>query len=205
LAHQADPAAKLYINDYDTVESGRQNNYHTDHYEETIRYLLDHGAPLSGIGIQSHFDSSLPAPVEVLKGLDRFAKLGLELEITEHDINGTDEQLQADYTRDYMTLAFSHPAVSGFLSWGFWEGQHWRPDAAYFRPDWSIKPAGKVWIDLDMNKCWSRVSGQTDARGAYSNRCFLGDYEITVTHNGKSKTLLTTLKKESAPVDVVLE
>jgi hypothetical protein len=121
------------------------------------------------------------------------------------DINGTDEQLQADYTRDYMTLAFSHPAVTGFLSWGFWEGQGWRSDAAYFRKDWSIKPAGKVWIDLVMNKWWSRVSGQTDARGACSNRCFLGDYEITVIYNGKSKTLRTTLKKESAPVDVVLE
>ncbi len=56
-----------------------------------------------------------------------------------------------------------------------------------------------------MNKWWSRVSGHTNARGAYSNRCFLGDYEITVTHNGKSKTLRTTLKKESAPVEVVLE
>ena len=205
LAHQADPAARLYINDFDTVESGRPNNYHTDRYEETIRYLMDHGAPLSGIGIQSHLDSHLPAPVEVLKGLDRFAKLGLELEITEHDITGTDEQLQADYTRDYMTLAFSHPAVTGFLSWGFWEGQDWRSDAAYFRKDWSIKPAGKVWIDLVMNKWWSRVSGQTDARGAYSNRCFLGDYKITVTHNGKSRTLRTTLKKESAPVEFVIE
>jgi len=205
LAHQADPAAKLYINDYETVESGREDNLHTDNYEETICYLLDHGAPLSGIGIQSHFDSNVPAPVQVLKGLDRFAKLGLALEITEHDINGTDEQLQADYTRDYMTLAFSHPAVTGFLSWGFWAGQHWRPDAAYFRKDWSIKPAGKVWIELVTNKWWSRVSGETDAQGAYNNRCFLGDYEIIVTHHGKSKTVLTTLKKESAPVDVVLE
>jgi GH35 family endo-1,4-beta-xylanase len=205
LAHQADPAAKLYINDYDTAESGRQNNPHADAFEETIRYLLDHGAPLSGIGIQSHFGTNLPAPAEVLKGFDRFAKLGLELEITEHDIDVTDEQLQADYTRDYMTLAFSHPAVTGFLSWGFWEGQHWRPNGAYFRKDWSIKPAGRVWIDLVMNKWWTRVSGKTNARGAYNTRGFLGDYEITVTHNGKSKTLLTTLKKDSAPVAVILE
>jgi len=205
LAHQADPAAKLFINDFDTVESGRQNNAHTDAYEKTIRYLLDHGAPLSGIGIQSHFSWNLPAPAEVLKGLDRFAALGPELEITEHDIDVTDEQLQADYTRDYMTLAFSNPAVNGFLSWGFWEGQHWRPDGAYFRKDWSIKPAGRVWIDLVMNKWWTRVSGETDARGAYNTRGFLGDYEITITHNGKSKTLRTTLKRDSAPLEVVLE
>jgi GH35 family endo-1,4-beta-xylanase len=205
LAHQADPAAKLFINDYDTVESGRPNNPHTDAYETIIRYLLDRGAPLSGIGIQSHFGANLPAPAEVLKGFDRFAKFGLELEVTEHDIDVTDEQLQADYTRDYMTLAFSHPAVTGFLSWGFWEGRHWKPDAAYFRKDWSIKPAGQVWIDLVMHKWWTRASGQTDAQGSYNTRGFLGDYEITVTHDGKTKKLLTTLTKQSAPVEVVLE
>jgi len=205
LAHQADPAAKLYINDYNTVESGRQNNAHTDAYEETIRYLLDHGTPLSGIGIQSHFGWNLPAPAAVLKGLDRFAALGSELEITEHDIDVTDEKLQADYTRDYMTLAFSHPAVTGFLSWGFWEGAHWRPEGAYFRKDWSIKPAGQVWIDLVMNKWWTRVSGKTDARGAYDTRGFLGDYEITITLNGKSKVVRTTLNKDGAAVQVVLE
>ena len=205
LAHQADPAAKLYINDYNTVESGRQNNAHTDAYEETIRYLLDHGTPLSGIGIQSHFGWNLPAPAAVLKGLDRFAALGSELEITEHDIDVTDEKLQADYTRDYMTLAFSHPAVTGFLSWGFWEGAHWRPEGAYFRKDWSIKPAGQVWIDLVMNKWWTRVSGKTDARGAYDTRGFLGDYEITITLNGKSKVVRTTLNKDGASVQVVLE
>jgi GH35 family endo-1,4-beta-xylanase len=192
LAHQADPAAKLYINDYDTVESGRQNNPHTDFYEQTIRSLLDHGVPLSGIGIQSHFAWNLPAPVAVLKGLDRFALLGREIEITEHDIDVTDEQLQADYTRDYLTLAFSHPAVTGFLSWGFWEGRHW-------------KPAGRVRIDLVRNKWWTRVSGVTDSRGAYNTRGFLGDYEITVTCNGKSKSVHTTLRKDSPPVDVVME
>jgi GH35 family endo-1,4-beta-xylanase len=205
LAHQADPSAKLYINDYDTVESGRRNNAHTDAYEETIRYLLEKGAPLSGIGIQSHFNSNLPAPAAVLKGFDRFAKLGPELEITEHDIDVADGQLQADYTRDYMTLAFSHPAVTGFLSWGFWEGRHWKPEGAYFRKDWSIKPAGKVWIDLVTNKWWTRAKGETDASGSYGTRGFLGDYEITVTRNGKSKTLRATLTKESFPVEVVVE
>ena len=205
LAHRADPAAKLYDNDYDTAESGREDNTHTDSYEETIRYLIDHGAPLSGIGIQSHFGWNLPSPAAVLKGLDRLAWLGLELEITEHDIDVTDERLQADYTRDYMTLAFSHPAVTGFLSWGFWEGSHWRPDCAYFRRDWSIKPAGKVWIDLVMNKWWTRASGETDSHGKYNTRGFLGDYDITVTHGGKSKTVHVTLEKNSAPVAVFLD
>ncbi|HWB59287.1 MAG TPA: endo-1,4-beta-xylanase, partial [Chthoniobacteraceae bacterium] len=164
LAHQADPAAKLFINDYDTVESGRADNPHTDAFEEQIRYLLANGAPVSGIGIQSHFGWALPAPAAVQKGFERFAKLGLEMEITEEDVSVTDEQLQADYTRDYMTLAFSEPSMVGFLSWGFWEGRHWRSDAAYFRKDWSVKPAWQAWIDLVTKKWWTNASGATDAQ-----------------------------------------
>ena len=205
LAHQADPAAKLFINDYDTVESGRADNPHTDAYEEQIRYLLANGAPLSGIGIQSHFGWALPAPIAVEKGFDRFAKLGLEMEITEEDISVTDEQLQADYTRDYMTLAFSEPSMVGFLSWGFWEGRHWRSDAAYFHQDWTPKPAGQAWIDLVAKKWWTNASGATDAQGQYKTRGFLGDYEITVSAGGRSRTIKTTLKKENAPVEITLE
>jgi GH35 family endo-1,4-beta-xylanase len=204
LAHQADPEAKLFMNDYDTVELGREHNAHANAYEETIKFLLDHGAPLSGIGIQSHFGWYLSAPVDVLKGLDRFAKLGLQLEITEHDININDEQLQADYTRDYMILAFSHPAVTSFISWGFWEGCHWAPDGAYFRKDWSLKPAGKVWIDLVTNQWWTNATGITDTNGLFKTRGFLGDYEICVTHNGRSTIVHTTLNKNATLLKVLL-
>lgn len=205
LAHQADPAAKLFINDYDTVESGRADNPHTDAFEGQIRYLLAQGAPLSGIGIQSHFAWALPAPAAVQKGFERFAKLGLEMEVTEEDIDVTDEQLQADYTRDYMTLAFSEPSMVGFLSWGFWEGRHWRADAAYFRKDWTTKPAALAWIDLVTNKWWTRASGETDAQGVYKTRGFLGDYEITATLGGRTKTIKTTLTKGNGAVVITLE
>ena len=143
--------------------------------------------------------------MSVQKGFDRFAKLGLEMEITEEDIDVTDEKLQADYTRDYMTLAFSEPSMVGFLSWGFWEGRHWRTDAAYFRKDWSPKPAALAWIDLVTNKWWTRASGETGADGVYKVRGFLGDYEITVTQGGRTKTIHTALKKENAPVEITLE
>lgn len=59
-----------------------------------------------------------------------------------------DERLQADYLRDVMTMAFSHPAMQAIVMWGFWEGRHWKPDAALYRKDWSTKPAGKVWEEL---------------------------------------------------------
>ena len=205
LAHQADPTAKLYINDYGTAEDGGRNEQHTQAYYETIKDMLASGAPLSGIGLQAHFGWDLPAPALVLQGLDRFATLGLDLEITEHDIDITDEQAQADYTHDFMTLAFSHPAVTGFLSWGFWEGMHWKPTGAYFRKDWSIKPAGQAWIDLVTKKWWTQTSGKTDAAGVYQTRGFLGDYEVVVRKGARVKTIRVPLTKAATPLVVTLE
>ena len=167
--------------------------------------LLAQGAPLAGIGLQSHFGWDLTAPTMILKELDRFGELGLELEITEHDIDITDEQAQADYTRDFMTLAFSHPAVTGFLSWGFWEGMHWKPTGAYFRKDWSLKPAGKVWIDLVTEKWWTSAEGKTTGNGTYQTRGFLGDYEVVVRKGSQVKTLRFPLTKTTEPLAITLE
>ena len=52
---------------------------------------------------------------------------------TELDINLADEQLQADYFRDFLVASASHPNINGIVLWGFWESQHWRHDAALFR------------------------------------------------------------------------
>jgi endo-1,4-beta-xylanase len=86
--------------------------------------------------------------------------------------------LQADYTRDLLTLAFSHPSVTAIMIWGFWEGRHWKPDAALWRRDWSIKPNGKVWTDLIMREWHSAGESVTDADGWISFRGFHGIYQI---------------------------
>lgn len=134
--------------------------------------------------------------------LDRFAALGLDISITEHDIDTQDEQLQADFTRDFLTTVFSHPSVVAILTWGFWENSHWRPNAAYYRSDWSITPAGQAWLDLVMKKWWTTASLETGANGAARTRGFLGSYEITVTHGGVSKTVRAALPAAGASVDV---
>ena len=144
------------------------------------------GDPLScftmdGIGLQSHFDSNLTAPSRVLDLLDQFAAFGKDLQVTEFDISMSDEQVQADYTRDFLTLCFSHPAMKGFMMWGFWEGAHWRPLAAMIRRDWSTRPAYDVWNDLIYRQWWTDTSGATSADGIFRTRGFLGAYDVDVT------------------------
>ena len=45
-----------------------------------------------------------------------------------------DEEMQADYTRDFLTLAYSHPTVVGVQLWGFWERAHLQPNRQASRP-----------------------------------------------------------------------
>jgi GH35 family endo-1,4-beta-xylanase len=202
-AHAGDPNAKLFINDFNILEG--EDQPHQDDYAATIRYLIDEGAPIDGIGLQSHFSARVTPMDELLKRFDRFAAFGKELEITEFDIDTSDEATQADYTRDFMTAAFSYPSVKAFLMWGFWEGSHWRPRGAMLRRDWSPKPNADVYNDLVFKRWWTNADGKTGAQGTFATRGFLGEYEVEAKAGGKSKTVRVTLPREGARVECVLE
>ena len=58
-----------------------------------------------------------------------------------------------------------------------------------WRADWSIKPAGQVWLDLVCKAWWTETVGVTDANGRFTTRGFLGEYEITAETGGKTKTV----------------
>ena len=202
-ARAGDPNAKLYINDFNILEG--EDKAHQDDYAATIQYLIDQGAPIDGIGLQSHFPARVTPMDEVMKRLDRYAAFGRELEITEFDIDTIDEATQADYTRDFMTAVFSHPSVKAFLMWGFWEGSHWRPRGAMLRRDWSPKPNAEAYNDLVFKRWWTNAQGKTSAQGNFATRGFLGDYEIEVKAGGKAKTVRVSLPKGGAKAECVLE
>ena len=202
-ARQTDPNVKLFLNDYAGLANEGLDTPHKDHFEKTTRFLIDKGAPIDGIGLQCHFGWSVTPPEAALRELDRWGALGLEVQITEFDVETTDEELQADYTRDLLTLAFSHPSVTAIMIWGFWEGRHWKPDAALWRRDWSIKPNGKVWTDLTMREWHSAGEAVTDADGWISFRGFHGSYTLDIEDGGKPRTVDVSFdqSRSSAVVD----
>lgn len=204
LARSFDPEVKLYLNDFSILSAGGLDKSHQDHFEKTLRFLKDGGAPITGLGMQSHFGGTPTPPERMLSILDRYAAIGLDIAITEHDIDTEDEQLQAEFTRDFLTTVFSHPSVVSILTWGFWENSHWKPNAAYYRSDWAVTPAGQVWLDLVTRKWWTNTAAETGADGSVRSRGFLGDYEITVTHDGITKTVKVKLPVAGAKVEVRL-
>lgn len=204
LARSSDPYAQLYINDYGILSAGVNGDAHQNAYYSTIQYLLANGAPLDGIGLQSHFGWTLTPPPTMLRILDRFGGLGPVLQGTELDINIDNEQIQADFLRDYMTIMFSHPSVSGVVMWGFWDGAHWLKNAPLLRKDWSWKPSGLQWWDLVYNQWWTRAQGASDVQGQYRARGFQGSYNVAVTVGGQTYSTTTFLPSEGVRVIVTV-
>ncbi len=206
LAREGAPQARLFINDFGILVSPEpETDGHVAQYETNIRLLLDQHAPIQAIGMQGHFGGAGNAVPIMQRTLDRFAATGLSLAITEYDFDTQDEELQADFTRDLMTLLFSHPAVDRFIMWGFWDGAHWRNNAPVFRRDWSLKPSGKAYRDLVFGAWWTTADLETGKDGAAVARGFLGDYEVTVTAPGGRRAVKTVrLEKSGVTLPVVL-
>lgn len=204
-ARAADPGAKLFINDYAILSGGGGSTPHRDHYDKTIQLLVDRGAPFDGVGLQGHFGTSLTSPEDMLKILDRYGRFGKPIWITEYDIVMDDLELAGRFTRDFYTTLFSHPAVAGIVMWGFWDGSHWKQNAALYQADWTEKPAGKAYRELVLGEWKTNVKGKSDASGTFATRGFLGEYAISVSAAGRAKTIKSALISGGASVAVVLD
>ena len=205
LAHELDPDATLYINDYGMISGGGTNEEHLRFYEDWIADHIAKGAPIGGIGFQGHFGAALTHPARIVEILERFSRFGLPLQITEFDVDTQDEAAKADYLRDAMIAAYSVPAVDAFLIWGFWEGDHWRPRAAMIGKDWTPRPAWQRW--LDMQAQWSTDErARAGADGSATVRGHHGDYAIEVrAPDGRRGEAAATLMGAGGTVRVVLD
>jgi hypothetical protein len=201
VARESDPNAKLFINDYGMLNS-RKSPQTIEKYLGIVQRLRAAGAPIDAMGVQGHVGRQVRNPTDVLADLDLLAAAGLELQITEFEVNSPDEELQADYTRDFLIALYSHPSVTGFTKWGFWERRHWKPDGAMFRADWSEKPNAKVWRDLVRGQWRTSVDVKTDAQGAAQTRGHLGDYEFTVTAGDKVARQMRPLTKQGTALTI---
>ncbi|WP_157265980.1 fibronectin type III domain-containing protein [Paenibacillus sp. FJAT-27812] len=194
IAKEADPNAKLYVNETQIlgVDAPVISNL-----SNILQTLKDNNAPVDGIGIQAHFGSTPVAPMDFYDQLTHFTKYADEIAITEFDMNSPRQDLQAMFTRDILIATFSHPNVQSFTMWGFWDGAHWQNNAPLFRSDWSLKPSGEEWRKLVYEAWWTDSRGRTDEGGVYKERGFYGDYDIIVDYNGVSEVVERSLYKNS--------
>jgi GH35 family endo-1,4-beta-xylanase len=202
-AREADPAAKLYLNETNVPTSPPADERYSALYDRA-RHIKELGAPIDGVGMQAHFGQNVQPPEQLLGIYDRFASLGLPVRITELDIDSNDEKLQADYFRDFLTASFSHPNINGVMIWGFWESAHWRPNAAMYRKDWSPRPMANVWKDLVVKQWWTEQHASTNGAGVAEVRGFLGDYDIAATAGTRTATGKAVLTDGGTSVSITL-
>ena len=86
-ARQADPHSKLVLNDFNNESINDTSNAMYDY----VKGALARGVPIEGIGMQMHLDGGHPPTKdEVVSNMKRFADLGLDIYVTEFDVNMND-------------------------------------------------------------------------------------------------------------------
>ncbi len=135
-ARAADPAAKLCYNDYN-VENWTWAK--TQAMYAMVRDFKQRGVPIDCVGFQSHFNSDSPYNSNFRTTLQSFAALGVDVAVTELDIQGASPTTYADVTNDCLAV----PRCLGITVWGVRDSDSWRPQHTplLFNSDGSKKPA----------------------------------------------------------------
>ncbi|HST83204.1 MAG TPA: endo-1,4-beta-xylanase [Kineosporiaceae bacterium] len=127
-AHAADPAAKLYLNDYNTDGPGAKS----DAMYALAKNLIAQGVPLDGIGFQGHLAIQYGLPA-VQANLQRFADLGLDVAITELDVrmimprDTAKDTTQAQYYHDVVAACVAVSRCVGVTIWDYTDKYSWIP------------------------------------------------------------------------------
>jgi endo-1,4-beta-xylanase len=135
-AHQADPSAKLFYNEYGAEGLTGWSNK-SDYTYALVQKLLDDGVPIHGVGLQMHIDATgYPLNDHFDLELKRFTDLGLEVHVTEADVRirlpASDAELatQSDTYQGLLAACLANPGATAFLTWGLDDGHSWVP--SYF-------------------------------------------------------------------------
>jgi endo-1,4-beta-xylanase len=193
-ARAANPDARLVLNDFDLSAD----------YEQLIDECLTAGIQIDAIGLQTHMHQGYRGEEQVQGVLERFARFGLPLQLTETtllsgalmppeivDLNDyqpdswpstpAGEARQADeIVRHYRTVV-SHSAVESLTYWGITDHGAWLgAPSGLIRRDGTRKPAYDALRELIRGKWWlPETPMATDADGVLTIRGFAGRYRIS--------------------------
>ena len=107
FAHEADPQAELYYNDYSLENEAKRKGA-----VELIRKLKAGGAAITAIGLQGHDRLDWPTARQQAETIEAFATLGIKVNVTELDVDvlpRTTRQNTADVSATAAGTADSNP------------------------------------------------------------------------------------------------
>lgn len=127
-AHQADPDAELYLNDYGVEFQGKAKS--AAFYNLAVRMKND-GIPIHGVGLQCHFSIGDVDSLRLDQTISRFEEVGLKCIITELDMgipNTSAENLE-EQARSYRVITdimLNHDNCPSMVIWGLKDNNSWR-------------------------------------------------------------------------------
>jgi endo-1,4-beta-xylanase len=149
FAHEADPDAKLYYNDYSNEDMGAKSNA----IFKLVKGLKEAGVPIDGVGWQMHVENGFRIGSANRKNAERLAALGLEISITELDVRGKAPMSAAALAKqgqaygDITAFCRAQLNCKAVVLWGFTDKYSWIPgffkgagDALIYDADYKPKP-----------------------------------------------------------------
>lgn len=138
FAHEADPEAELYYNDYSATDPGKR-----DAIYDLVRGLLDKGLRVDGIGMQGHWELGFPGVDSIREAIKKYSSLGVKVHITELDISvyswndranryqsGLPEEVNAHlaerYTEVFRVFKEHNDVIDRITFWGVKDNYSWK-------------------------------------------------------------------------------
>lgn len=179
-AHQADPEARLFINEYGAEFMG---NTKTEAYYNLIKRLKADKRPIDGCGLQCHLTTGQLDTLKLEKNIRRYAELGMDCIITELDI-----ALANPYAADALdTQAKEYGAITrvflrndncpSMLVWGISDNHSWRQNSPLLF-DAGLKPKAAYY---NVHAQLRRAAEKADADGIISPKRSTSGAEVVST------------------------
>lgn len=169
-AHAADPNALLFYNDYNEC-----NPVKRDKIIKLVQSLQDQDVSIHGIGLQAHWNLTGPSIAEIREAIEKYAALGLQLQITELDVSVFDHddrrtdlsaptaqmlELQAErYAQIFELFREYKDVITAVTFWGAAENYTWLDDfPVRGRKNWPFvfdeqqQPKQSFWRIVDFAK-----------------------------------------------------
>lgn len=86
FAHEADPNAILFYNDYNSFQPAKR-----DRIYNMVKKMQEAGVPITGIGMQGHYNAYGPSEDEVEEAIKMYSQLVKHIHVTELDIRLNEE------------------------------------------------------------------------------------------------------------------
>lgn len=176
FAHEADPDAELYYNDYSATDPGKR-----DAIYNLVKGLLDKGLRVDGIGMQGHWEIDSPSEYRIKEAIEKYASLGVKVHITELDVSVYSWNDRSNRYRDGLSVEMADRQAERYASifrifleyasvidrvtlWGVRDSNSWKNNfPVQGRKDYPLlfdgqgEPKPAFWAVLDPNRPWKAV------------------------------------------------